>query len=78
MLGAFNKLLRELERDRLIAIHYDGIDMLGLIYLASLLRAAGGVPAYGNQRAHWDAGSAQRRVRPNQSMCQPENSSPPD
>ena len=26
-------------------------------HLASLLRAAGGVPAYGNQRAHWDAGS---------------------
>ncbi len=28
-----------------------------LMHLASLLRAAGGVPAYGNQRAHWDAGS---------------------
>ncbi len=28
-----------------------------LMHLASLLRAAGGVPAYGNQRSLWDAGS---------------------
>jgi multimeric flavodoxin WrbA len=28
-----------------------------LLHLASLLKKAGGVPAYGNQRASWDAGS---------------------
>ncbi|GAB5901747.1 divalent cation-transport integral membrane protein [Mycobacteroides abscessus subsp. abscessus] len=28
-----------------------------LMHIASLLRTAGGVPAYGNQRAEWDAGS---------------------
>ncbi len=28
-----------------------------LMHIASLLRAAGGFPAYGNQRAQWDAGS---------------------
>lgn len=28
-----------------------------LMHIASLLRAAGGIPAYGNQRAQWDAGS---------------------
>jgi multimeric flavodoxin WrbA len=28
-----------------------------LMHIASLLRTAGGVPAYGNQRAAWDAGS---------------------
>ena len=28
-----------------------------LMHIASLLRSAGGVPAYGNQRAEWDAGS---------------------
>jgi len=28
-----------------------------LLHLASLLRSAGGIPAYGNQRAQWDAGA---------------------
>ncbi len=28
-----------------------------LMHLAAMLRAAGGVPAYGNQRSEWDAGS---------------------
>ncbi|HSW99889.1 MAG TPA: flavodoxin family protein, partial [Patescibacteria group bacterium] len=28
-----------------------------LMHLAKMLKDAGGVPAYGNQRAKWDAGS---------------------
>ena len=28
-----------------------------LLHLASLLRSAGGIPAYGNQRSRWDAGA---------------------
>ncbi|HJU47878.1 MAG TPA: hypothetical protein VJ689_07095, partial [Gaiellaceae bacterium] len=27
-----------------------------LMHLARLLRQAGGIPAHGNQRSHWDAG----------------------
>jgi hypothetical protein len=27
-----------------------------LMHLAQMLRAAGGIPAYGNQRTKWDAG----------------------
>jgi multimeric flavodoxin WrbA len=35
-----------------------------LMHLASLLRAAGGVPAYGNRRSEWDAGCAPDQPNP--------------
>lgn len=37
-----------------------------LMHLASMLKQAGGVPAYGNQRSEWDAG---RRTSPNPSTA---------
>ncbi len=35
-----------------------------LMHLAAMLRAAGGIPAYGNQRREWDAGWAPTRRTP--------------
>jgi len=35
-----------------------------LMHLASLLKAAGGVPAYGNRRSEWDAGCAPDQANP--------------
>ena len=35
-----------------------------LLHLAAMLRAAGGVPAYGNLRSEWDAGCAPDQVNP--------------
>jgi multimeric flavodoxin WrbA len=35
-----------------------------LMHLAVMLRAAGGVPAYGNRRSEWDAGCAPDRENP--------------
>jgi multimeric flavodoxin WrbA len=35
-----------------------------LMHLAQMLRAAGGVPAYGNQRSEWDAGCRSDRDNP--------------
>lgn len=35
-----------------------------LLHLAAMLRAAGGMPAYGNMRSEWDAGCAPDQVNP--------------
>ncbi len=35
-----------------------------LLHLAAMLRAAGGVPAYGNRRSEWDAGCAPDQENP--------------
>lgn len=35
-----------------------------LLHLAAMLRAAGGMPAYGNMRSEWDAGCAPDQVSP--------------
>jgi len=35
-----------------------------LVHLAAMLRAAGGIPAYGNRRSEWDAGSAPHQANP--------------
>ncbi len=35
-----------------------------LMHLAALLRAAGGIPAYGNRRSEWDAGCAPDQPNP--------------
>ncbi|WBQ01946.1 flavodoxin family protein [Kribbella sp. CA-293567] len=35
-----------------------------LMHLAQMLRAAGGVPAYGNRRSEWDAGCAPDQTNP--------------
>ena len=35
-----------------------------LMHLASMLRAAGGIPAYGNQRTAWDAGTHPDHANP--------------
>lgn len=35
-----------------------------LMHLAALLRAAGGIPAYGNRRSEWDAGCAPDQANP--------------
>lgn len=35
-----------------------------LLHLAAMLRAAGGVPAYGNRRSEWDAGCAPDQQNP--------------
>jgi multimeric flavodoxin WrbA len=35
-----------------------------LMHLAAMLRAAGGIPAYGNRRSEWDAGRAPDQTNP--------------
>lgn len=35
-----------------------------LLHLAAMLKAAGGVPAYGNRRTEWDAGNAPHQANP--------------
>lgn len=35
-----------------------------LLHLAAMLKTAGGVPAYGNRRTEWDAGSAPHQANP--------------
>ncbi|WP_116950643.1 flavodoxin family protein [Jiangella endophytica] len=35
-----------------------------LLHLASMIRAAGGIPAYGNQRTAWDAGTQPAHANP--------------
>lgn len=42
-----------------------------LMHLAELLRAAGGVPAYGNQRSEWDAGYAPDQGNPEYREARP-------
>ena len=34
------------------------------MHLAAMLKRAGGIPAYGNQRSEWDAGRAVRPPEP--------------
>jgi hypothetical protein len=35
-----------------------------LMHLARIVKAAGGVPAYGNQRSEWDAGCHETAANP--------------
>lgn len=35
-----------------------------LLHLAAMLKRAGGIPAYGNQRSAWDAGNSPGQGNP--------------